>query len=276
MPARPCTPRDKATVETQVGVIQRQFFAEVRNETFASIAELNARFRAYLNRLNETKMKDHGVSRKERFQEEQSHLLPLPQTRFELAQYKLSSVHPDCHIQVIGNFYSVPFTLIGQKVRVKVTDSLIEVFHPLNHDSVAVHARVHGERRRFVTLDSHYPPHKVASARFDLELAKRNASQIGPETRALVEELFSGNFPLQYLRRVQGLLALKKRLSTEAIEYGVQQARHFNNTRLKYITACAERYSLRGTRLRIVTAPKRDRDHVHLHDPKLGEKSHES
>ena len=96
---------------------------------------------------------------------------------------------------------------------------------------------------------------------------------MGPETLSLVTELLSGNFPLQYLRRVQGVLSLKKRFPIEAIEYGAKQARIFQNRRLKYITHCAERYSQQGARLRIVTAPKRDLSHVKLHDPQSGEKT---
>jgi hypothetical protein len=40
LPARPQTPRDKPSVETNIGVIQRQFFAENRNRVFYSLNEL--------------------------------------------------------------------------------------------------------------------------------------------------------------------------------------------------------------------------------------------
>lgn len=272
VPARPHTPRDKASVETQIGVIQRQFFSEFRNHTFTSLTEINACFKIYLARLNSSVMKDYGVSRLARFEAEKPCLQPLPEARFEIATYKTSSVHPDCHIQVMGNFYSVPYLLIGQLVRVKITEHLIEVFHPFTHESVAIHGRVLGEKRKFVTIDTHYPPYKLATARFDLEIAKRDATRIGPETLELVSNFFKGNFPLQYLRRVQGLLQLRKKFSNESIEYAVKQAKMFNNLRLKYITNCAERYSQQGARLRIVTAPLRDPSHVHLHDPRPGEK----
>jgi transposase len=270
IPARPYTPRDKASVEAQIGVIQRQFFAEYRNYTFTSLTELNAMFRKYLENFNITIMKDHGVSRLDKFENEKSFLQTLPENSFEVAQYKTSVVHPDCHIQLLGNFYSVPFQLIGKSVRVKVTEKLIEVFHPETHLAVTVHARIQGEKRKFVTLDEHYPPHKMATARFDIAIAKRDAGFIGEQTLAVVTELFEGNFPLRFLRRVQGILRLKKKFSAEAIEWASKQARLFNNTRLNYITSCAEHYSTHGGRLRIVTAPKRDADHVHLHDPKTG------
>lgn len=41
LPARPATPRDKPAIEGTIGVIQRQFYAEMRNRIFYSLSELN-------------------------------------------------------------------------------------------------------------------------------------------------------------------------------------------------------------------------------------------
>jgi uncharacterized protein YjiS (DUF1127 family) len=54
-------------------VVQRDFFQEVRNQVFYSLAELNQALRQYLERLNHQVMKDYGVSRAERFAEEKKH-----------------------------------------------------------------------------------------------------------------------------------------------------------------------------------------------------------
>ena len=61
LPARPFKARDKAVGESNIGVIQRDFFQEVRNRTFYSLVELNAAFRNYLGRLNHGVMKDYGI-----------------------------------------------------------------------------------------------------------------------------------------------------------------------------------------------------------------------
>ena len=42
LPARPYKPRDKGSGESTIGVIQRDFFQEVRNRVFYSLSELNA------------------------------------------------------------------------------------------------------------------------------------------------------------------------------------------------------------------------------------------
>jgi len=98
LPARPATPRDKPTIEATIGVIQRQFYAEVRNHVFYSLTELNERFKVYLETLNTVVMKDCGVSRSSRFSGEKLQLKALPVNAFEIAIYKTARVHPDCHV----------------------------------------------------------------------------------------------------------------------------------------------------------------------------------
>lgn len=101
IPARPYRPRDKAGNESGIGVIQRQFFQEVRNMVFYSLEELNQYFRNYLERLNNAVMKDWGVARAERFIGERDLLKKCPLQNWEVAEWKPAKVHPDCHIQVL-------------------------------------------------------------------------------------------------------------------------------------------------------------------------------
>ena len=65
-------------------------------------------------------MKDYGVSRNQRFEEEKKQLKAQPpRLPFEISEWRQAKVHPDCHIQVEKNFYSVPFVYVGQRVRVQ-------------------------------------------------------------------------------------------------------------------------------------------------------------
>jgi transposase len=266
LPARPRTPRDKPAIEGNIGVIQRQFFAETRNRVFYSLSELNVCFREYLKRLNGEVMKDYGVTRAERFTAEKSVLKPLPSEPFELAEYRAAKVHPDCHIQVEKNFYSVPYRFIGQSVRVRLTPRLLEIFNG-DHQSIAVHSKLNGIGQ-FSTIDSHYPEQKLATARFDIVLAKREAERSGPEMQKLVEMLLTGDQPLRYLRRIQGILRLKKLYSSRALEYASHQAMLFSRLRLAYITDCAKKFELSGYRPRVVGAPERDPSSVYLQSHK--------
>jgi len=265
LPARPYTPKDKAACECMIGVIQKQFYQEVRNQKFYSLAELNGCFRLYLERLNRAVMKDYGISRSERFESEKKLLKPLPAERFERTEWSFAKVHPDCHIQVGRNFYSVPFRWVGHTVRVRRSEKLLEIFSS-EGEALAAHALIEGQHR-FSTRTEHYPDEKLGVARFEISHAKKQAEAIGPQTASLVEKLFNDSHPLRYLRRVQGLLRLKKSFSAESLEYGCRQALHFQKYSLAYIQNCVKHFEQNGNRLTLVS-PKRDLDTLHLHQRK--------
>jgi len=264
LPARPYKARDKGSGESNIGVIQRGFFQEVRNRVFYSLQDLNQALREYLDRLNRQMMKDYGVCRAQRFEEEKKHLKPLPSSRFELSEWRAAKVHPDCHIQVEKNFYSVPFVYVGQKVRVRLTDKMVEIF---SEDSLSLtaHLRLRGIGQ-FSTYHFHYPQAKLAVARFEVRHAQEQAKKLGPHVEKLVAELCSGQHPLRHLRRVQGILRLAKRypITAEALDHACQRALSFNKRRLAYIKDCALYFVSHGQRPTVV-APQRKPDTVHLH-----------
>jgi transposase len=282
LPARPRKPRDKGSGETHIGVVQRGFFQEVRNRVFYSLHELNQTLRDYLQRLNHEVMKDYGVSRSQRFEEEQKQLKSLPPSPFELSEWRQAKVHPDCHIQVEKNFYSVPFVYVGQKVRVRLTEKIVEVFSE-DSQPLTAHTRLRGIGQ-FSTYDFHYPEKKLSVARFEVRHAQHQAKQLGPHVEQLVDQLFSGSHPLRHLRRVQGILRLAKRypITAEALDHACQRALTFNKTRLAYIKDCARYFVAHGHRPTLLT-PKRKPDTVHLHqyaassgaDPELSSASEE-
>ncbi len=264
LPARPYKPRDKGSGESNIGVVQRGFFQEVRNRVFYSLEELNEALRQYLERLNHQVMKDYGVSRAQRFEEEKKHLKALPSSRFEISEWRTAKVHPDCHIQVEKNFYSVPFLYVGQKVRVRTTEKMVEVFSE-DSQPISAHSRLTGIGK-FSTYDSHYPEKKLSVARFEVHHAKEQAKKLGAHVEQLVEKLLSTDYPLRHLRRVQGLLRLAKRypITAEALDHACQRALSFNKTRLAYIKDCALYFVSHGQRPTLL-APSRQADTVHLH-----------
>lgn len=264
LPARPYKPKDKGSGECHIGVIQRGFFQEVRNRVFYALEEINEAVRHYLERLNHQVMKDYGVSRAERFEEEKKQLKALPPSRFELSEWRGAKVHPDCHIQVEKNFYSVPFIYAGQKVRVRLSEKMVEVFSE-DSQPVAAHSRLTGIGK-FSTYDSHYPEKKLSVARFEVHHAKEQATQLGPHVEKLVDQLLSTDYPLRHLRRVQGILRLAKRypITREALDHACQRALSFNKTRLAYIKDCALYFVSHGQRPTLL-APSRQADTVHLH-----------
>jgi len=266
VPARPRKPRDKAAVEGNIGIIQRGFFQEVRNRNFYSLVELNTALREYLSRLNINVMKEYGISRTERFQKEKSLLKPLATTNFELSEWRQAKVHPDCHIQIQRSFYSVPYTYVGHTVRVKIGSRLVEIFDSQNQSLLATHTKCN-EKFNTSTNESHYPEPKVSVTKFEIKYAKNEADKIGPNTKALVDKLFEGPYPLKHLRRVQGILrlGLKKTVSNEALEHATKMALTFNKLTFGYVQSTALHFEHHGKRPVIVT-PKRDQNEIYLHN----------
>jgi hypothetical protein len=162
------------------------------------------------------------------------------------------------------NFYSVPFVYVGQKVRVRLTEKIVEVF---SEDSLPLTAHLRLRALgQFSTYDFHYPEAKLSVARFEVRHAQSQAKQIGPHVEQLVQRLFSTSHPLRHLRRVQGILRLAKRspITAEALGHACQRALMFNKTRLSYIKDCGRYFVAHGHRRTFVT-PQRKPDTVHLH-----------
>ena len=268
LPARPYKPRDKAAVEAAIGVIQKQFFMEVRLREFHSLAELNQAFFEYLSRLNREPMKDHGgVSREERAVLDRHHLKPCPSDAFTLAEWKSAKVHPDCHIQVERRFYSVPFQFVGFVVKVRLRPETVEIFSE-DGDALALHARLKASERAS-TQEAHYPEQKLAAARFEVRYAIKEAERIGPKTLILIQSLLEGSQPLKHLRRTQGILRFKTsgQVSSQALEHAAERALLFNKKQFAYVKAAALFFEARGTsnERSVVAAPVRSLNEVYLH-----------
>jgi hypothetical protein len=276
IPARPNKPQDKGANECGIGVIQRQFFQEVRDRQFYSLAELNEAFRKYLGRLNVAIMKDWGVTRQDRFEGERSLLKPCPLENWEMAEWKSPKVHADCHVQLLKKFYSVPHRYVGQELRAKVTSRLISIFdRDLN--PVAAHARLLG-REIYSTDPKHYPEEKLAVVGFSVQQALRQAERVGPETKRLVSHLLNGPHPLKHLRRVQGILRLSSsgRVSREGLEHASKMGMTYGKPQYGYIQSAAEYFDKNGNRPSVVrTAPKREASSMYLHNSFESEEVHD-
>ena len=267
IPARPYRPRDKASNESNIGVIQRQFFQEVRDRKFYSIKELNTVFFEYLKKLNLSIMKDWGTSRSDRFEGERNLLKPCPVNNWEISEWKTPKVHADCHVQILKKFYSVPFQYVGQEVRARITSKLIEVFDQ-DLNPLCAHMRLFG-REIYSTEEAHYPEQKLAVAQYSVRAATREAEKIGPEVQRLVELLLAGNAPLRHLRRVQGILRLQQagHVTKQGLEHACKMAMNFNKMQYGYIKSTGQYFDKNGNRPKLVgSAPIRETESIFLHN----------
>ena len=239
-PADSYSPKHKPNAEKGVDIIQRGFMQLVRHKTYTSLGELNRGLLIYLEELNAKTMKHRGVSRNDLFKEEKLKLTALPEHRYKMFYWKFAKVHADCHIQLSKNFYSVPFKYVGQEVEVKHNNSLVEVYK--NNEQIAVHKTRRGHAQRS-TVEAHYPEKQVVELQMSYRRIHHEAVQIGENTKSLVVAMFNEHrFPLKNLRRVQAVVALKKKYSREALEYASSKALLFNKLSYRYVDSCARSY----------------------------------
>jgi transposase len=155
LPARVRKPRDKAKVEGAVLIVERWILARLRHHTFFSLGQLNVEIERLMRDFNTRPFQKLDGCRQSRFDElERPALKPLPSRTYAFAQWKHAKVHPDYHIEVERAYYSVPYKLIGQRVDVRLTETMLEVFH--QGQLVAAHARAH-RKGEFVTVAAHRP-----------------------------------------------------------------------------------------------------------------------
>ena len=92
--------------------------------------EVNEAVAEKLEELNSREFKQRpGTRRSAYLEEEQAYMLPLPAVPFEAAVWSMAKVPNDYLISDGKNKYSVPYNLIGEKVDIRVTKNLVEVYY---------------------------------------------------------------------------------------------------------------------------------------------------
>jgi hypothetical protein len=265
LPARVRTPRDKATVEATIGVIQRDFFDRHRNTKFYSLFELNRLFRQFLDDFNGRVMADYGCSRKARFAIEAPTLQPCTDSQYEMFEWKTAKVHPDSCIEFQRSVYSVPYAHIHTTVHVKYSDKMVIILNETASETIATHVRM--PRFKHSINDAHLPPSKLQMRSFDVLRVEKFATAIGGKTKEYVDWQFAQEqHPLRALRRMQGLMRFfeVKKASKEAMEFAAGRSMQFQKRELRYFEGCALTFSTTGSNLHLVQPPKRESAHIHL------------
>jgi hypothetical protein len=152
---RACAPyraRTKGKDERGVGYVKRNAIAGRR---FATWPEMEAHLEAWTREIADARV--HGTTGetpRQRFDRDEAVALRSLAgiAPFMTARDLLRRVGADCAIEVDGNAYSVPWRLIGERVRITVGSGLVRVLHA-GHE-VAMHAELRGRHGR-VTDDAH-------------------------------------------------------------------------------------------------------------------------
>lgn len=223
IPARPYKPKDKSKAEVGVQIVERWIMGRLRHETFYSLKTLNERIQALLVDLNTRKMKKHPGTRLEQFQAiDQPALNPLPQHPYQYTQIKHVRVHIDYHVEINKHYYSVPYTLVKQRLEAHISGQQVKIYHQQN--LVAIHPRADSPGRH-TTDEQHMPVAHRSQSQWSPARFEQWAQKIGPHTERLVGVYLSQKrHPEQNYRRCLGLLNLAKKYEPEALDAACQRA----------------------------------------------------
>jgi transposase len=190
------------------GKVERKFFyvetSLLNGRTFDTLEQLNEVTAWWLESVADVRiLRDFKESPRERHAREQPHLLPLPTCDFDTALMLYRHVNVEGFLAYRLNFYSVPWSYIGQVLPVRVTETEV-IIYTIRLDEIARHvllpASVTGRRQ---VIKGHHPsddPEQRAA------LLRQRFGELGPVAVQFLDGLLDKQ--IQGKLQAQQLLAL--------------------------------------------------------------------
>lgn len=223
VPARVRRPRDKASVEMGVGLIERQAMLALRGRRFMSLGEFNSALRTRSPPSTRAPSKGaraagraYSSPRKNRCSSR------CPATPYEMTARKEVTVNFNYHVCFDGCWYSVPFEFVKRTVAVVATARTVSVM--ADGTRIAMHERAH-RKGEYRTNPDHMPDAHRDYAEWDGARFRSWAESIGEATaRAIGAILSSRRIEQQSYRSCRAVLALEKTYGGELLEEACQKA----------------------------------------------------
>ena len=156
VPARPRKPKDKASVEMSVNLVERQAIAALRNRRFLSLTDLNRALISRIEAINARPFQKREGSRISIFtDQEKENLIPLPARPYEIVIRKRVTVNFNYHICFEGIWYSVPFSYVKREVEVQANTRSVAIYS--DGKRIAIHKRVYNPKGSYSTNPEHMP-----------------------------------------------------------------------------------------------------------------------
>ena len=218
VPARVRKPQDKSHAEGSVRFAETWIIASLRNQKFFAMGEVKEAVFEKLKELNERPFKNRAGTRYSAFvNEEKAYLMPLPACDFEPAAWSVAKVANDYLISDGKNRYSVPSNLIGERVDIRVTRNLVEIFY--HGTQVALHKRLQAIQYAPVVKPEHMTPEHRSYLKYNADNFTEWATKIGTETLRIVQHfLAAGKVPEQGYKACASLMKLGERYGGQRLE----------------------------------------------------------
>jgi transposase len=224
VPARVRRPRDKASAENAVRLVEMWVLAPLRHRQFFSLTEANAAIAEKVEDWNNRPFAPpREGSRRSLFEAiERAKLKPLPQTPFVIGRWLVARVNIDYHLAVDDHFYSVPHALVHRRLDVFLTASAVAVFH--RGERVASHIRS-AAKAHHTTVHEHMPPAHQAMAKRTPDKLRADAAALGETVGIYVDRLLDAReHPEQGVRACLGVLRLAGAYGKDRLELACERA----------------------------------------------------
>lgn len=153
-----------ARVERQFSYIEGNFLA---GRSFTSLSDLNTKAREWCEKVNAAHKRDLHAAPRDLFQTEKAHLRPLPLHIPEPELLMFRTADLEGYVSVDTNRYSVPLDWISRQVKVRVTETTVEIG---DDKRTVVHERIPFPLDRRVQLpEHHFPRGEKAKKQRDLQ-----------------------------------------------------------------------------------------------------------
>ena len=218
VPARVRKPDDKSAAEGSVRFVSTWITASLRDRKFFTIGEAKQAVAEKLEELNLRPFKKRPGCRLTAFeQEEKEFLKPLPLYTYEPSVWLHPKVGYDYLVSDGVNKYSVPFDLIGEKVDVRLTKHIVEVFY--KQTKVAVHVRLDKPQRDPVVKPEHMPEAHRRYLGYNADEFTVWANGAGSNIAKTVQYfLNSGKEAEQGFKSCASLMKLEKRYGSKRLD----------------------------------------------------------
>jgi len=215
-PARVVHPKDKGKVERDVRTVRDAARKIMVLTPGAPLGELNRLMKHWS--LHEYGEHLHGTTHEKPLvaftERERPALQGLPETPFEVVQWKQATVHPDCYIQFRGKTYAIPYAYRGKTVWIRATEHILQAFYQerLVKQYAITRARRHTDPDVFppnmrTVLDTNGTHRSILS----------RAEAIGPHFHGMIRRLLEIH-AFMNLRSAMGLTHLAERSDKQLVE----------------------------------------------------------
>jgi transposase len=242
MPARSLKPRDKSLVERHVAILYTRVYTRLHGQTFFSLHELNEAIGKCVEEHNNMFFQGKDYSRRILFDTyEKEALSPLPANRFELKDFVFATVMKNCHIQyrVDKHYYSAPYRFIGEKVKVAVGVSTVEIYR--KDTRVAIHAR---DRRpyKYTSEKDHLPSEHQYVSDWNPDKFIQWGERIDPSVSEYIRRILDRPaYPETLYRGCSGILQFEKKIGKDRLVAACKLGLHLQSYSYTFIQGVLSR-----------------------------------